>query len=113
MTTFQGCTSTFCDTVIVPSSIGIDENHAGVAGLSLAPNPATEHVTIAYVLAGESDVIIELVDVTGRVISSNATSNAQSGEHREDMDVSALAPGLYFVRIVSDNGSAQVQLIRE
>lgn len=64
----------------------------------LAPNPATESLTITYVPEAQGDLVVR--DATGRVVLHEAFgSNAQ-----RVLDVSALAPGLYSV-VITEGGN--------
>ena len=69
---------------------------------SLSPNPASSVVTVA---AG-SEAAVTIVDQSGREVYRSANAAAT---HR--VDVSSLAKGAYFVRIVTVNGSAVRKLI--
>lgn len=113
MTTFQGCTSTFCDTVIVPSAIGITEKDAHGIEMSIAPNPANENVFVNYSLVSASDVTIEICDITGRVIYSSSEKSVQQGNHRTEINLESFAKGSYVILISTDFGVAQEQLIRQ
>ncbi len=64
--------------------------------ISIAPNPAETEFTITW---DGSDVrFIELVDAMGNKLLHQV---AEGNSHK--VDVSSLAPGVYFVRIVSEN----------
>ena len=77
--------------------------HAGLDDVSLAPNPAASIVTVSGLVAGAQ---LTVVDLNGRAVAS-CTADAGS----LSLDVSRLAKGTYFVRIVSDNGTAVRKLI--
>jgi hypothetical protein len=71
----------------------------GKLAVAVFPNPATEAVTIRFETEGNTDVAI--TDLTGHtVIAEQVTAN---GTVSLQMDVSALAPGVYLVAI---NGMA-------
>ncbi len=85
--------------------IGIDPVAAGVK-MKLQPNPATNNVQLS-ISGVEGMVNYSLLDMSGRVISS-ARINAES---INNIDLSKLAKGAYFVRITSDKFSKVEKLI--
>jgi hypothetical protein len=60
---------------------------------SVYPNPATGRVSVR--VDGIKDARCEILDAQGRVIMSAAGQSAQ------ELDISRVAPGIYFVRIIS------------
>jgi hypothetical protein len=69
--------------------------------VAVFPNPARAGRLNIAVSMDDPIVDIRIVDVTGRTITS--TTLQGSGLVTETLDVSALNPGLYLVRFVSDN----------
>jgi photosystem II stability/assembly factor-like uncharacterized protein len=69
------------------------------------PNPAEDKLTVE---TKSREAVIELCDLRGRVV---LTENA-AGRERVSMDVSALANGLYFVRIKGDSAAALKVAVR-
>ena len=65
------------------------------------PNVEPGSLTVAFTLAKESDVKIQVTDMTGRCVATVAD------EYREDLDneliwnESALSPGIYFLTLVA------------
>lgn len=86
--------------IYVPTGVGIDAVMA--ADLEIYPNPATGMVTIdGY--AGHGTVT--LVDITGRIIATSA------GHSPQQLDVSPLPSGTYFVRVTGSDGTAVGKLL--
>ena len=74
------------------------------AGLLRAyPNPAGSVAYIDYQL--DADGIIQLLDINGRL---QALLPAPAAEQQARLDVSGLAPGLYWVRLVGPAGTAGI-----
>ena len=74
------------------------------AGLLRAyPNPAVSIAYIGYQL--DVDGIIQLLDINGRL---QALLPAPAAEQQARLDVSGLAPGLYWVRLVGPAGTAGI-----
>ena len=76
--------------------------------LSLAPNPATDLLTISYTIDAPSTASIELFDALGRSVVSVAPQESEEGSYAETIDVSRLVPGSYHarVRIVGTHGES-------
>lgn len=69
------------------------------------PNPAVNNTNIRFAIDRNSDVNIELSDLTGRVIRNISERNMSAGEHTINMDVSDLAAGNYIYTIYTKAGS--------
>jgi hypothetical protein len=84
-------------------NLGLDENSSADL-ISVYPNPADEFVTISA-----NDLLIEkieLVNITGQVISAVQVASKQI-----KMDLSAMSSGVYFLKIYTENNSATKQLV--
>lgn len=75
--------------------------------MALYPNPASSVVTISVAMEGQ--VEMNLVDMNGRVVYTQALK--QSDNKTISVDVSTLAKGAYFVRIVGEQATAVRKLI--
>lgn len=67
------------------------------------PNPADNSVTVNFTINNPSDVWIDFVDATGKIISSQDFGFQLSGKHSMTIDVSKLSTGIYFYSIVTPN----------
>jgi hypothetical protein len=68
------------------------------------PNPASSTVVVEFELAESGAVDLRLFDVLGREVAVLVQAERPIGAHTEEVDVSRLAAGVYFFRLVS--GSA-------
>jgi hypothetical protein len=76
--------------------------------LHVFPNPAEETLTIQYPLTGSGTPSIQLVDVAGRPVRSETTKRSSA---EVTWDISELPSGVYFVRMVQDNGNVLIQKV--
>jgi len=79
-----------------------------LGGLALeppAPNPARTAQRIVFALPRETVVRLELIDIAGRTVATLADGALGPGRHEAHADVSALRPGLYFVRLRAEGAS--------
>ncbi|MEM6327389.1 MAG: T9SS type A sorting domain-containing protein, partial [Bacteroidota bacterium] len=66
---------------------------------SPAPNPSRGTVTVPFVLDAPRAVRLSVIDALGRELVVIADGAFVSGPHEATVDASALAPGVYTVRL--------------
>ena len=78
--------------------------------LEIYPNPVSGQLNISFSLAQKMEIRTELVDAHGsRLHESVRTRQLLAGQHQLRQDVHNLAPGVYFIRIIS---GTQVSVFR-
>lgn len=87
---------------------GLNESSVSVSGLNIFPNPATSEVNIKFFLKENSDVEIDVLDVTGRVVSNLFFEKTQAGAYVKTFNTNGIANGNYIVRVKA-NGSVSNQ----
>jgi hypothetical protein len=95
----EGCNLRSNELDIIVSAITND-----IPGFAIFPNPAKDEVIV--VNNSMQEVKIEIVSINGRVLSS-----VQSNEQEVRVDVSNVSPGLFFLRIHSQNGTILRKII--
>ncbi len=89
----DGCASQ-CDPIeFTTGGWGVSENES--MNINVYPNPAEGFVNVK----AEGLRNVELIDVMGRIISRN-----ESSETTTTIDLSNLTSGIYFLRIMTENG---------
>ena len=68
--------------------------------VAIYPNPAIEHVTIAFNIERSSRVTIEAIDYTGKRVQTIVDRQIPEGEFKTSWNVSDLPAGIYYVRII-------------
>ena len=76
-----------------------------------APNPAVGSTTLAYRLASPGLATLSVFDVRGREVARVADGVQAQGEHRPRFDTSALAAGVYVVRLQTTDGVETQQMV--
>jgi PKD repeat protein len=93
-------TLNFPQYIYITKALGVNENHA--PSLGLYPNPARESFRIQSSVQAKYS-LVEILSPGGGLIKK-FTKPEPSGNYTID----GIAPGIYFVRIVMDNGSQVV-----
>jgi hypothetical protein len=93
---------------MINTGLAIDKND--ISGMiSVYPNPAKDQVTIEF-KKGMRNVLVEVYDVMGQLVVSERSAN---NDNRMLLSTSNLANGVYFVRLLSNDGKAMKKLIIE
>ncbi|HAA01110.1 MAG TPA: hypothetical protein DCD96_05635, partial [Flavobacteriales bacterium] len=80
-------------------TIGVNEvNNA--ASVNVYPNPANNIATVEVALTESAVVMVEVMDLTGKLVASNSFGNLSAGSNRLNLNVSDLSEGTYFCTIV-------------
>ena len=82
---------------------GIDDTH--LASFTIVPNPAQNEITIS---AGVTFNTVEVINFLGQTVISQ-TNNAETVK----LDISNLNNGVYFVRLVSENGISVKKFVKQ
>jgi PKD repeat protein len=100
--------STSIELDVKPSGIAADKH---ITGMSVAPNPVDDKLTITLYIRQSSRVQVKLYDGRGMSVYSGAPKSFPAG--RQDIVVPAghLKGGVYFVQVVSADGSVLTQKI--
>ncbi len=85
---------------------GLSDAEGGLSAV-IYPNPASGKATIEIEGLNESARLI-VTDLQGRVLSSD---DLRSGAKTYEMDLTGLASGVYYIRIVTDNAVSTQKLI--
>lgn len=69
--------------------------------VQLFPNPSTGNVTASYEVIGtsEQNVSISIFDIFGRELMQPINTFQSLGQHQENIDLSQLSAGIYFVTV--------------
>lgn len=84
-----------------------DQALPGTYSLSIAPQPATDHVSITFVNLNAIHPVARIIDVLGRTCWQGELSVSGSGEFQTVVDVSLFVSGLYVCEMGAGNYSAR------
>ena len=76
------------------------------------PNPTNGMVNISYNLENDAKVTLRITTIQGQIIQQTKVDKP-SGLQTDNLDLSGLTNGIYFVSINSTNGTYTAKLIKE
>ena len=83
--------------------IGVDENEAEPAVLTVYPNPASDRVNISLNVVRKVDACISLSNLTGQVVYLRNEALNQ-GQNDISLQTEDLPAGIYTVKVIPDDG---------
>jgi hypothetical protein len=102
-----GCTNFDTTTVTVDLCLGV--NSAGAAVFGITPNPNNGSFVVEFNFASEK-AIIEVVDVTGKVVQSTQVNSVASGS-RATIHCNEQSNGVYFIRVTANGESTMKKMM--
>jgi hypothetical protein len=86
--------------------LGIDELNSG--GILLYPNPAREKLNLLLPASANLSAFLELFSLDGRNYLEQTLTQS-----RTELDISPLPAGMYFLRIICNDGTRTVKFVKE
>lgn len=83
---------------------GVEETVSGVTVGQNYPNPFNGNTTVNYSLTNSDNVMIEITDLTGKVIAVMNEGVRAAGTHTVEINSANLAAGTYYYSVVTSNG---------
>jgi len=74
-----------------------------VSNISLFPNPSNNFTNVAFDLNNESDVVINVYSIQGKLMETLSFKNVQQGEVKKQLNVSDYSKGTYLVHVSAGN----------
>ncbi len=103
ITTLQGENLVLTQGFQQPSEIGVGLKKYEIDwNISVYPNPVHNELNILFDLRGSKDFLLELQDVTGRLLIQEYHQNVNPGD-LVILNTSDFASGVYFLRILTTN----------
>ena len=105
-TNTNSCSASVVITQSVSACTGLNNTVASTIGTVVYPNPNNGLFTIE--LNNGSVKTIEVMDLTGRIVLANTSSN-----DKIDFNISNLANGVYYVRVQSNNSVEVIKIVKQ
>lgn len=81
--------------------VGQLESDAPEIGFELFPNPTTGSFSLSLNLEADTDIHVEILDASGRIVSQLEDARINTGDHTLYYDFKG-KPGIYFIRAIAD-----------
>ena len=107
----NGCSNSANSDLTVTTCLGI-ENLSGILGFSCYPNPTQNFVTIQFELLEPSNIMTNIYSLEGKIVYSDFKLNL-TGNVKNDLDLSALENGVYFLELRGSQGKVTQRIIIE
>lgn len=82
-------------------NVGVEQPEL-ISRFDLVPNPAQSQANLYFSIEETKDLNIDLFNNMGQLVSSVANQSFAAGEHTVNINLSGVAAGVYFVRIMGD-----------
>lgn len=97
-----------------PNSTSTQElSNEFIAAANVYPNPTSGLVNVDFTLNSSSDVSLEVIDVTGKVIYTNNAGVLANGSNSLSIDVNSFQSGVYYVNVLTNGTKVTRKLIKE
>lgn len=83
---------------------GVEENTADFTVGQNYPNPFNGNTRVNYSLVNADNVMIEITDLTGKVIAVMNEGSKAAGNHTVELNSNELSAGTYFYSVVTSTG---------
>lgn len=98
--------------VQIVECMGIDEILSGSDQLRIYPNPGSGLFTLELQDADLSNTLIRIAGIDGRVVWSQ-TIDQPTSLFREQIDITGLTDGIYYLQIANSRGQASERIIKQ
>jgi hypothetical protein len=96
--------------VVTGGEIGI-QTTGDLALNAASPNPASDNITLNYLVKRFTNISINIYDVAGKLLNTIDNGDMNAGINKQIIDVSDLENGLYLYEIISSTGKVNGNFI--
>src|SRR5690606_36393985 len=79
-------------------------------GVRIMPNPASDVAHLSYQLPNAADAMIDLVDMSGKLVMTHVAGKRAAGEHRHQINTADLEAGMYMNILTTAGGKVTGRL---
>lgn len=98
------------DEININSALNIS-NVIIIDNINLYPNPVKDVINLVYNLRHKSNITINIIDYSGKIISSTLIKS-YTGNNNITLNTNDLTNGIYFVRIIADNTIKTIKFVK-
>jgi len=92
---------------------GIEPKKYGSNRFYAFPNPTNDKINIDYKLQNDAEVQLEILNLQGQVVFSHNYGKQPCGEHVDEFDAQALAPGIYIYKLNIDGSNYHNKFVKK
>ncbi len=92
------------------SPVGIADFNSTNTGISLFPNPANQTTSIKFTLTQGSDVVLNIYNAVGQLVSTENKGTYAVGEQSILLGTEMLENGMYVIELVSEGSKSVTRL---
>lgn len=95
-------------------STSVEDHNFGIpaCGLSVSENPMVSGASVTFTLPGISQATVEIIDMTGRIVSVPVDGILESGSHSVPAGLESAPAGIYVIRLTTPEGSEALRAIK-
>jgi hypothetical protein len=93
----------------VVRKVSFEMNNLAKPSIAIYPNPFTSDVYINFSTLSGAEATIKVTNLSGQQLLERSIDNTQS---IENVDLSSLKKGVYFINITSDSKSSMIKVIK-
>ncbi|OFY27410.1 MAG: hypothetical protein A2275_10190 [Bacteroidetes bacterium RIFOXYA12_FULL_35_11] len=83
---------------------GIKNENSENSSLSVYPNPVKENVNLSFINANSSVATVKIINAAGQLIAEN-NYNLTKGSNLININTAGFKAGVYFIQLISENGT--------
>lgn len=106
----NGCSNVAKDTLRVYACVGVEEL-ASEIGLNVYPNPSNGFFTLEVSTTDAINATVQVTTIDGRIVYNDMLKG--NGMITKDVDISALANGIYYLRLESKNQVKTFKVLKQ
>ncbi len=104
--------TTYQNVLLNPCVTGLEENMDKVVRFKVYPQPADKTLTLAYYLSNPSESTVSIYNVLGEEIKKWEILSEQ-GQNQKEIAVEELTRGIYYLKLTTNQGQANIPVILE
>ncbi|MCA6362559.1 MAG: T9SS type A sorting domain-containing protein [Bacteroidetes bacterium] len=107
-----GCQATACTTITL-TAVGVPETAQLLTTMNAFPSPFVNEANIKYTLSQNSDVEIEVFDITGKRVATLQNGAMTAGTHNVVWEATEVNAGVYFIRLKAGDAIITRRIIKQ
>jgi len=96
--------------VLTVSGVSNVNHSRPVTEFSVYPNPSAGNISVTFNIPGRSNVKLELIDITGKLVSCLVDEVFENGNYTLDLQKLNIIEGVYYLRFVLNETSCVQQI---